>query len=128
MIRAARPSTPFLWLFIALLLGGKALVPSGWMPVVKDGGVRIALCTGAGPVMATLDADGTVHKDGSGHDAPREQCPFATLVLPFDVPSIAALAAPLAPAALPVAPLRETRFFPSARGLRPPAIGPPILA
>lgn len=111
---------------VALVFAVKILVAPGLMPVVDKGGLRITLCTGAGPVEALLDVDG-----GSGqHDqkSAADACPFA--VLGGDTVAadgvIAFAAAPLpfvTPAALPPLPARAPPAAPP-----PPATGPPSFA
>jgi hypothetical protein len=119
------------WLLVAVLIGAKALVPSGWMPVAAADGVRIALCTGQGPVIATIDASGHVHKYGQKDGAPqapaRETCPFATLALTTPLPAspVLAPAAPVRPAPVHLA---QPRSLAPAHAPRPPARGPPLFA
>lgn len=128
MVSSRRLSGPFLWLFIAVLLGAKALVPTGWMPVADAGGVRIQLCTAQGAIVATVDAEGRVHKDGQTPDTPRETCPFGILAGAADLPSLPAIAdAPQPVAALqPELPVLVFAAWP--HGPRPPTRGPPPLA
>ena len=117
-----------LWMLIALMIGVKALVPSGWMPVAGQDGVRIALCTGSGPVVAIIGSDGTVHKDSGDHDVPRETCPYGMLASAAALPDLPALAQPLAPET-PVQPaLIAQSVAPYPHGPRPPTRGPPALA
>ena len=116
------------WLLAAALLAVKAFVPSGWMPVASEGGVRIALCTGAGTTMATLDPQGRLHRDGAPESPVQEACPYATAATPFVLASPPMLAAApllvaMAEPAAPVAALIAAR-----RALRPPARGPPAFA
>lgn len=120
--------TTLLWLLIAALLCVKALVPSGWMPVAGQDGVRIALCTGAGPVVAVMDADGKVHKDAPGHETPRETCPYGMPTTGAALPDLPVLAPLLEPQALPQPVLRAVAIAPYPHGPRPPTRGPPPLA
>ena len=53
-----------LWL-VALAFAVKLLVAPGMMPVVDAGGLRITICTGSGPVAATLDLDGKKGKQAA---------------------------------------------------------------
>ena len=128
MACARRLSRPILWLLIAALLGVKALVPAGWMPEARGDGIRIALCTGAGPAVALLDSNGRIHKDGSGDNSRRDICPFGTLAAAADLPGLPALALPPAPEAQPHTPLWADTAIPLPFSPRPPARGPPLLA
>jgi hypothetical protein len=111
-----------LWV-AALALGVKMLVAPGLMPVVDSGGIRITLCTGAGPIEATLDIDGDRH--GKQAPAAQDGCPFGALGLGvlaageprFDAPALAPFAMP---EALPPLPPRAPPAAPP-----PPATGPP---
>jgi len=113
-----------LWL-VALAFAVKLLVAPGMMPVVDAGGLRITICTGSGPVAATLDLDG---KKGKQAPMAQEACPFATLawsvlatVAPYlPVPPLVHFVAPIA---LPSLPARAPPV-----ALPPPATGPPSLA
>ena len=112
-----------LWL-VALAFVAKLLVAPGMMPVVDAGGIRITICTGNGPVAATLDLDGN-----KGKQTPmQEACPFATLAWGMLAAAVPHFAAPsfmgfVAPIALPPLPARAP---PPA--LTPPATGPPSFA
>lgn len=57
-----------------------SLLPAGVMPTAgADGGVKLVLCTGDGPLTVTLAPDGTprpVLPDDSDRQA-RQQCPWA---------------------------------------------------
>jgi hypothetical protein len=111
---------------LAFALFVKALVAPGMMPVADAGGIRITLCTGAGPVEAVLDVAAKHHGDQG--KAAHEPCPFGVLGMGalaaddvrFD---FAALAPSLPPAALPPLPARA----PPGTSL-PPATGPPSFA
>lgn len=110
---------------VALVFAVKILVAPGLMPVVDKGGLRITLCTGAGPVDAVLDLDGA-----SGHDqkSAADVCPFAVLnadTLADNGPApLAAEPLPfVTPAALPPLPARAPPAAPP-----PPATGPPSFA
>ncbi|MFM5930903.1 MAG: hypothetical protein ACKOPQ_08350 [Novosphingobium sp.] len=106
----------------------RAMVPSGWMPVADGEGIRIAICSGSGPMEMVLDRDGGLHRDSgpAAPAAPRDPCPFGLAsALAADVP--APVAVPAAPIALPDEHARAVSFAarPFARGLMPPARGPP---
>ena len=111
---------------VALALVVKMLVAPGMMPVVDSGGIRITLCTGAGPVEATLDLDGT-HKSKPAPMA-QEACPYGALGLGalsadpprFDAPALAPF---VVPEGLPPLPPRAPPASPP-----PPASGPPASA
>ena len=119
MMRAAA-----LWL-VALAFAVKLLVAPGMMPVVDAGGLRITICTGNGPVAATLDLDG---KKGKQSPMAQEACPFATLAWSALATVAPYLAVPplvhfVAPIALPSLPARAPPV-----ALPPPATGPPAFA
>lgn len=126
---ARRRPLPILWLLAAALLAVKALVPTGWMPVVAgDGGIRIALCTSQGTVLATLDADGTVHRDGAPESGNRDTCPFATVAAAFDLAAPPAMPPAFAASPFSARPLPVAAMVAARRALRPPARGPPAFA
>ena len=116
MMRAAA-----LWL-VALAFAVKLLVAPGMMPVVDAGGLRITICTGSGPVAATLDLDG---KKGKQAPMAQEACAFSALAwsaLAVAVPHVAVppFARFVMPIALPPLPARAPPV-----ALPPPATGPP---
>ncbi|MCK9541671.1 MAG: DUF2946 family protein [Novosphingobium sp.] len=132
-----RRHMPALWLLAAAVLMVRALVPSGWMPSVEDGGVRIVLCTGQGPVMATLERDGQIRHDGGEHTGGehtegtqdvRDTCPFGTVAQPFHPPAPVALPGPLPLAAPLDTPAPAVALIAARKALRPPARGPPAFA
>jgi hypothetical protein len=109
---------------VAFILAMKILVAPGMMPVADRDGLRITLCTGAGPVDAILDL-GSEHDD---HKSAKDACPFGVMsVDALAAGSIAPLGVePLpfvSPAALPPLPARA----PPVASL-PPATGPPSFA
>lgn len=113
-----------LWL-VALAFATKLLVAPGMMPVVDAGGIRITICTGNGPVAATLDLDGKKDKQAP---MAQEPCAFSSLawgVLAAAVPHLAVppLARFVTPIALPPLPARAPPV-----ALPPPATGPPAFA
>lgn len=119
------------WLLAATLLM-KLLVPAGFMPVAEAGTIRIELCSGYGPVTASMPMSaampmqmpmGEHHGD---HDKTQPPCEFSVLgaagltddaVLPIAEPLFFP---PLQPAAVEAAtqPLSQAH-------LRPPTRGPP---
>lgn len=113
-----------LWL-VALAFAAKLLVAPGMIPVLDAGGIRITICTGNGPVAATLDIDGKKDKQAP---MAQEACAFSALawgalvaaVPHFAIPQLAPFVAPIA---LPPLPARAP---PAA--LPPPATGPPAFA
>src|SRR5690606_12709368 len=118
---------PVMMLLAAALIM-RAVLPSGWMPVAGQDGVRILLCSGQGPVATTLPLAGKRGGNGQDQDTAKDVCPFATVLQPFDlagepVPEIAQAMPP----ALTGAALAEVRLV-IWRSLRPPARGPPALA
>lgn len=122
-----RQFSAFTLLLLTAALLARAALPAGWMPVAQDGGVRIAICTGQGAVMAVLGPDGKIHRDAP--EAPRNPCPFGMAGgEPFALPTLAPLpAAPLMLEQTPVAALAAIELT-IRRSLRPPARGPPAFA
>lgn len=119
-----------LWLFAALILLLRAAIPAGWMPQADAGGIRIALCSGSGPIELTLEPDGTYHRDAPAQPASHDPCPFGLAsAQPLDLPSAVALEPP-SYAAGPE-PASQARTAPNPRphrALRPPVRGPPLFA
>ncbi len=128
MIGLRRINMPIVWLVLAAALLVRAAIPMGWMPVVQAGGIRIALCTSAGPAFATLGSDGRLHRD-TLPEAPRDPCPFGlALAQAADLPSPLTLSpAPLMPALL-ASPTPVAAAYIQQRLTRPPARGPPAFA
>lgn len=134
-MRGAFHSRVLTALLLAVLLCGKLLVPSGWMPVQTQRGLTIMLCSGNGPAEAWVDEAGQLHQGhkpgdgGKGEPGAKDPCPYGALNVPVDVPAALALAAPLAPTSAVIPPL--TRAVAVGRGLAappPPATGPPVSA
>lgn len=130
MASSRRLSHALAVLLLAAALFTRALVPSGWMPVSGTDGLRIALCTGEGPVTLVMEADGSVHREApQDRQDIRDPCPYGvTVAKAFYLPSAAAM--PLAPermAALVAPALMAVRLV-IWRSLRPPARGPPAFA
>lgn len=125
--RNARHYPVLLWLLAALALCVRAAVPSGWMPVADQGGIRIEICSGAGPMAMVLERDGSLHEErGPASPTPRDPCPFGTApAMAADLPPVIALALP--PLTEPQEHARAASFaaLPFVRGLSPPATGPP---
>lgn len=119
-----------LWLLAVLALCVRAAVPSGWMPVADQGGIRIEICSGAGPMALVLERDGSLHEERApATPAPRDPCPFGTApAMAADLPPVILLAPP--PLTEPQEHARAAAFaaLPFVRGLKPPATGPPSLA
>lgn len=135
-MKGALHSRAFTALLLAVVLCGKLLVPSGWMPVSTQGGLTVVLCSGDGRTEAWVDQAGTLHEGlkpgdgskGNDHDG-KDPCPYGALAAPVDTPETLALAAPLAPTA-PVTPLDRATIA-VGRGLAappPPSTGPPVSA
>lgn len=119
---------PVLWFVLIALLATRATLPTGWMPVAEADGVRITLCTGQGMIVATLDAQGRIHKGEPAKDGPRETCPFATLAHNADLPTLPTLAAPPVFHAEPPRPTTPPQLVATLHAPRPPTRGPPALA
>jgi len=128
--RNARHYPALLWLLAALALCVRAAVPSGWMPVADQGGIRIEICSGAGPMAMVLERDGSLHEErGPASPTPRDPCPFGTApAMAADLPSVIAMAPP--PLSEPQEHARAAAFaaLPFSRSVKPPATGPPNLA
>lgn len=112
-------------MILAATLLLRVLVPAGFMPVVEQGRVTLAQCSGYGPVVAK-----PMHHRGHHMPAPQTQspCAFADLALPVlggvnplllaeALAYIAILALLLVVIAAPRSPAR----------LRPPLRAPPAL-
>lgn len=133
-------SRAFTALLLAVVLCGKLLVPSGWMPVSTQAGLTIMLCSGDGPAQAWVDSAGKLHHghkpndstkgDGTkDHSSGKDPCPYGALTAPAAIPAALALAAPPLPSAPAVPP--PARAVAVGRGLAappPPATGPPVSA
>lgn len=125
-----RPSN-FVLLCLALiaLAGGKAFMPSGWMPVASEQGIRIALCTGSGPHTAWVDEKGRLHKQQQPEEnTAQDRCPFGVLAHGADLPGLPAIA-PATTVERPLpAPLPQRKALARAHAPRPPTRAPPTLA
>lgn len=124
---------PFALALIALALTVRALIPTGWMPVVGEKGFAITICAGGEMQTMWMDGQGKLHKadpskkkDGgtSGQD-----CPYASLTAAA-IPALSGYAA-----IVPVPAESERAGLPGevaiGHGLAappPPATGPPLTA
>lgn len=119
-LRRLDPTFGLLLLAATLLL--RAAVPSGFMPVADQHGVRVAICTGSGPATVTIDP-GPPQKD-----PPRDPCPYGLATGDaLDLP--VAIVVPAAPAFVAVSyPGLAAARLTAWRALRPPARGPPAFA
>jgi hypothetical protein len=130
---ALRSSRALVALLLALLLAGRMVVPTGWMPVRTEQGLTIMLCSGSGSGEAWVDAAGKLHRGRNpaqgGKGEPKDPCPFGAISAPAALPAGPVLAA-LAP--IPAqAPAPAPRVVTIGRGLAappPPATGPPYSA
>lgn len=120
MRTAASPVRFAIAALLALLLGSRLLVPTGFMPAFNGEAVTIVLCPdAAGPPMA-------MHHHGD-HKSLHQPCPYAAASSLGTLGSDWAGALPLA--VFVVALLLGSAFLAVERrvtGERPPAIGPPI--
>ena len=124
-----RSSRALVALLLAVLLAGRLVVPTGWMPVRTDsGGFSIMLCSGTGPTEGWIDSAGQLHKGHkpAGQSESKDPCPFGAITAALTLPVVAALA-PLAPLALavPALPLRTVAVGRGLAAPPPPATGPP---
>ncbi|WP_294321440.1 hypothetical protein [uncultured Sphingomonas sp.] len=132
-------------LVIAVALLMKAVVPAGFMPMLVEGRVVIALCSGFGPVppiaagsaMAgmhhgtAMDAAHGAHdrKDGGQHDNKPQPCAFSGLSAP-SLGGADPVVLAIAIAFVLMLGLRIVVALPVRRAvrLRPPLRGPPGIA
>jgi hypothetical protein len=118
------PSLTRMLLVAVLLL--RAAVPSGWMPVAEQGGIRITLCTGSGQQFMVMDRNGALHKEVPQPSAPRDPCPYALAAAQLaDVPPVIEIRFP--PAKLEPLTFPDLAHINAAlrRNPLPPARGPP---
>lgn len=113
----------------------RAALPLGWMPAQTQDGIRVLLCTSDGSSGRTIElllpkADGDAGDRGQHpDDLPRDPCPFgAALAKAFDLPAPLAVPEMPALAAPETRPEAVTARIVAARGIRPPARGPPLTA
>lgn len=123
-------------MLIGLMFG--ALAPQGFMPRVGENGLSIILCSGSGPVTASIDPSDPLYTkiaaiagsadrhDDDDQRATLPHCAFAgsatAALLPAPPIVMAQIdATPIAPAM--VATIARNRH----RAARPPATGPPVL-
>ena len=110
-------------LLLALVMVGRVVVPTGWMPSVGSEGIEIRLCTAQGPATMILDL---------GHEAPeepRDPCPFALAAPAFPLPPALATVPVRTPLVERPAALPQALPPPAAAPNRlPPPTGPPTLA
>ena len=121
---------PAIGLFVvAAAMFVRVAVPSGFMPAVDHGHIVITICTGTGPMTATMAMPGMSHDTPdmpSEHGKADHPCAFSGLSMPSlaaadTILLTIALAFVMALALQPLLPLAPsyTRF------LRPPLRGPP---
>ena len=119
----------FAWLLFAAAVVARAAMPAGWMPSVDQGGVRVLLCTGYGPVSVLLDADGQLQEEEPQQETRHDPCPFGVATAKaFDLPQALALDLPASAFSVLSGPALAAARLAAWRSLRPPARGPPILA
>lgn len=129
-------------LLIVVALAMKALVPAGFMPMLFEGRVVIALCSGSGPATTMVDAAGmhhgatmASHHGGHGkshspqHDNKPQPCAFSGLTAPTLAGTDPVVLA-IAIAFVLTLGLRMVVALPARRSvrLRPPLRGPPAIA
>ena len=126
---------PFLILvalmFVAALVA-RAALPTGWMPAQSNGVIRVMLCSGKGaielPVRPANDDSGHSGK-GQGDRTPHDPCPFGTaLGKAFDLPSPVVVDTIRLVVPPESGPEQVVARLVAARGIRPPARGPPAFA
>lgn len=125
--RRARLAT----LLLAAILAIRMLAPEGFMPVAATDGIRIAICTGQGPAVLVMGADGKARSmpAKAPHDpATAGHCAFAVAALPLLTPRGPAPLVPVALAGMPVSlPAIPITGPPRRLRLRPPLRAPPLL-
>lgn len=126
-------------LVIVVALAMKAVVPAGFMPMLVEGRVVIALCSGSGPVTAIADMGHhgamAAHHGGHGkpdapqHDNKPQPCAFSGLTAPSLAGADPVVLA-IAVAFVLALGLRVVAALPATRPvrLRPPLRGPPAIA
>lgn len=120
-----RPGVVALLLAAAMLL--RLLVPAGFMPMVQDGAIALAICQGSGPPLVSPATHGMKHH-GEAPVKTSEGCAFADLALPLLGGAPPVLLAALLLLAFAVA--LHFRAQPPSRAaprLRPPLRGPPLI-
>ena len=132
MRRTRNPSLILVALIFAAALIARAVLPVGWMPAQSDGVIRVMLCSGKGaielPVRPAND-DGDRSGKGQGDDTPHDPCPFGTaLGKAFSVPPTVAIDTVRFVVPPETGPQQTTARLVAARGIRPPARGPPAFA
>lgn len=124
-----RSYRPILWLALVAAVLLRAALPSGWMPVAQDDGIRVLLCSGSGPVEIVVPVKRAAEPSNGDHGAvPNEPCPYGlALAKVMDMPAAAPeVAMPHAGKALDGERLAAARLA-ILHNLRPPARGPPTL-
>lgn len=140
MNRLRRNNLAIVWLALAGALLLRSLMPTGWMPMVDNGAIRIMLCDGFGPVELSPpvaespmhDAHsqhGGAHQGGHHENAAHDPCPYGlALGSAFDLlPAPQTLTLPAMLAHID-APARIFARMAARRSIKPPATGPPVLA
>ena len=112
---------------LALALFVRALVPTGWMPVVTAEGVRLQLC--AGQAMPPVAGMHHSHQQGEKQGLPDHPCAFAGLGLAADTaPPLVVLAVAPVPGTGPAPRLFAVAVGHGLAAPPPPATGPPAFA
>ncbi|MEZ5736022.1 MAG: hypothetical protein R3E09_09500 [Novosphingobium sp.] len=118
-------------MLLVLAMAVRSAVPVGWMPVTADTGLRIALCSGQGPILS-LGGRPEHHGHGNHHGdhqpSAKDVCPFAMAAQPFDWADENILPAPPVLGAALAGPAFVAARLVAWRSLRPPARGPPVPA
>ncbi|MFC3173089.1 hypothetical protein ACFOD9_02370 [Novosphingobium bradum] len=130
-MKPLRSSRALVALLLAVLLAGRMVVPTGWMPVRTGEGFAIMLCSGSGAGQAWVDTAGKLHQGHKpeGKSEAKDPCPYGAISAPAALPAAPQLAA-LAPVPSP-APAPALPGVAVGRGLAappPPATGPPLSA
>jgi hypothetical protein len=110
-------------LLLAATLVLRLAIPSGFMPVADQAGIRVEICTGAGKTFVEIEPG------ADRQETPRDPCPYGVAAgSALDLPRLPALAdARFAVGASTLPGLAPARLA-ARRALRPPARGPPAFA
>jgi hypothetical protein len=128
MARSHLPARSWLaLLLLAAALMARAMVPTGFMPVVSGGSIALELCPGAQPVLAAPMSGRMDHRHHGGKT--EMPCPFGALSMAANIAGDSVLPAAVPPFVLPAgAAIRATTPARAVLRLRPPSRAPPFPA
>lgn len=114
-----------LWALVAVLLGVRALAPTGYMPAVSDDGIRLVVCSGTSTIDWKLPQPESPRDDPSSDVS----CPFVLAPFQAATPEPTPLPAPaseVVPETRPTGPPKTAKPRPFSPAT--PATGPPQFA